>query len=209
MTADLSRILSAIKTIALLAKMAKEDKVVDPTTFNDANNWVGEAFAQGNVGVAVLGSWYAGDAKTAHPELKFDYVSLPPMFGSQHKFVSVGGWARVVGKGTKHADMAFKLAAFMATNKDNAFMFNSTAATVPALKSVAADPKLIEKAPFLKATLPLLPFGEYQGELTDAGQLEFEIIYPAMLKALKGEISPEEAAKTIHEEANAMVDAKK
>ena len=199
----------AIKTIALLAKMAKDDRVIDPTTFNAENNWVGESFAQGNVGVAVLGSWYAGDAKTAHPELKFDYVGLPPMFGTAHKFVSVGGWARVVGKGTKHADMAWKLATFMAANKDNAYLFNSTTATVPAVKAVAADPKLADKAPFLKAVLPLLPFGEYQGELTDAGQLEFEIIYPALLKALKGEITAEEAAKTIHEEANAMVDAKK
>jgi multiple sugar transport system substrate-binding protein len=199
----------SIKTIALLTKMAKDDKVVDPTTFNGDNNWVGEAFAQGNVGVGVLGSWYAGDAKSAHPDLKFDYVGLPPMFGDQHKFVSVGGWARVVGKGTKHADLAWKLAMFMAANKDNALLFNTTTATVPAMKSVAADAKLLEKAPFLKATLPLLPFGAYQGELTDAGQLEFDIIYPALLKALKGEASPEETAKTIHEEANAMVDAKK
>ena len=199
----------SIKTIALLAKMAKEDKLVDPTTFNADNNWVGESFAQGNVGIGVLGSWYAGDAKGAHPDLKFDYVSLPPMFGSEHKFVSVGGWARVVGKGSKHADLAWKLAMFMANNKDNALLFNTTTATVPAMKVVAADAKLLEKAPFLKATLALLPNGAYQGELTDAGQLEFDIIYPALLKALKGEFTPEEAAKTIHEEANAMVDAKK
>ena len=199
----------AIATIALLAKMAKDDKVVDPTTFNADNNWVGESFAQGNVAVGVLGSWYAGDAKTAHPELKFDYVGLPPMFGAQHKFVSVGGWARVVAKNTKNPDMAWKLAAFFSANKDNALLFNSSTATVPAMKAVAADAKLLDKAPFLKAVLPLLPNGQYQGELTDAGQLEFEIVYPAMLKALKGEITPEAAAKTINEEANAMVDAKK
>ena len=75
------------------------------------------------------------------------------------------------------------------------------------MKAVAADPKLLESAPFIAATLPLLDFGQYQGNLTDPDQLAYEIVYPTILDAIQGNLTAEEAANSIHEAANAMVDA--
>jgi len=187
--------------------MAQKDGVVDPIIFNQDSEWVGDSFAQGHNGIGVLGSWYVGDAKLAYPDLVFDYVTLPPMMGSEHKFASVGGWGYVVGKSTQHPDIAWKLAAFLGADQANVFSFNSTSATVPAMKSVAADPKLLESAPFLAAVLPLLDAGQYQGNLTDSDQLSYEIIYPTILDAIQGNLTAEEAANSIHEAANAMVDA--
>lgn len=197
----------ARQVIQLMVDNAQKDQVVDPVLFNGESNWVGEAFAQGNVGIAILGSWYAGEAAITHPELTFDYVALPPLFGSEHKFTSVGGWGKVVSASTEHPTEAWMLAEYLAANQANAFTFNSTTGTIPALKSVAADPALGESAPYLVATLGLLDGGQFQGNLTDGTQLEFEIIYPAILDAMQGLSTVDEAALRIHEEANAMVDA--
>lgn len=199
----------AVATVQKLMDMAQKDLVVDPIIFNAESEWVGESFAQGHNAIGVLGSWYAGDAKVGYPDLVFDYVALPPMMKSEHKFVSVGGWGYVVGKSTKHADIAWKLAAFLGANEANALYFNSTTATIPAMKSVAADAKYGEAVPFASAVLPILDKGAYQGNLTDPDQLAYEIIYPTILDAIQGNHTAEEAANSIHEAANAMVDAAK
>lgn len=197
----------AIATIQKLMDMAQQDKIVDPVIFNQDSEWVGESFAQGHSAIGVLGSWYVGDAKLSFPDLKFDYVSLPPMMGSEHKFVSVGGWGYVVGKNTKHADIAWKLAAFLGADQANVLDFNTVSTTIPAMKAVAEDPKYLEAVPFAGAVLPILDAGAYQGNLTDPDQLAYEIVYPTILDAVQGNQTAEEAANSIHEAANAMVDA--
>ena len=197
----------AVATIQKLMDMAQKDKVVDPIIFNADSEWVGDSFAQGHNAIGVLGSWYAGDAKMAYPDLKFDYVSLPPLMSSNYKFASVGGWGYVVGKSTKHADMAWKLAAFLGADQANVLFFNSKSATIPAMKSVADDPKYLEAVPFAGAVLPILGDGQYQGDLTDSDQLSYEIIYPTILDAIQGNLTAEQAAKSINDAANEMVDS--
>lgn len=197
----------AVATIQKLIDMTQTDGVVDPIIFNAESEWVGDSFAQGHNAIGVLGSWYAGDAKIGYPDLVFDYVALPPMMGSEHKFVSVGGWGYVVGKSTQHPEIAWQLAAFLGANEANVLYFNSTSATIPAMKSVAADATYVEAVPFASAVLPILDKGAYQGNLTDPDQLAYEIIYPTILDAVQGNQTAEEAANSIHEAANAMVDS--
>jgi len=197
----------AVATIQKLMDMAQKDKVVDPIIFNADSEWVGDSFAQGHNAIGVLGSWYAGDAKLAYPDLKFDYVSLPPLMSSTYKFASVGGWGYVVGKSTKHPDVAWKLAAFLGADQANVLFFNSKSSTIPALKAVAEDPKYLEAVPFAGAVLPILSDGQYQGDLTDSDQLSYEIVYPTILDAIQGNLTAEEAANSINEAANEMVDS--
>lgn len=156
----------AIATIQKLIDMAQTDKVIDPIIFNAESEWVGKSFAQGHNGIGILGSWYVGDARIAYPDLKFDYVSLPPLMSSTPKFASVGGWGYVVSQSTTQPALAWKLAAFLGADQTNAYAFNSTSATIPAMKAVAADPKLLEAAPHMAAVLPILEAGQYQGDLT-------------------------------------------
>ncbi|MDW8185006.1 MAG: extracellular solute-binding protein [Anaerolineae bacterium] len=197
----------AVAVIRKMVEMAQKDKVVDPVTYNAESNWVGAAFAQKLTAIAVLGSWFAGEARITYPDLKFDYVRLPPFMGPQYKFTSVSGWGIVVTKYTKHPDIAWKLAAALSADPENALHFNITTGTIPALKQVANDPRLHQAHPFMKDLLELLPYGVFQGDVTDPHQLEFDIVYPNIIQAIQGMISPEEAAQRIHEEANAMVDS--
>lgn len=198
---------AAIATIQKLMDMAQKNQVVDPIIFNAESEWVGESFAQGHNAIGVLGSWYAGEARIAYPDLAFDYVTLPPLLGTEHRFSSVGGWGIAVSKTTQHADLAWQLATLLGATQENALMFNSTTGTIPAMQAVAADPKLLESAPFLGAVLPILDGGQYQGNVTDADQLAYEIVYPTILDAIQGNLSAEAAAQNIHDAANAMVDA--
>jgi hypothetical protein len=55
--------------------------------------------------------------------------------------------------------------------------------------------------------LPILGDGQYQGDLTDSDQLSYEIIYPTILDAIQGNLTAEEAAKSINDAANEMVDS--
>jgi multiple sugar transport system substrate-binding protein len=197
----------SIATIQKLIDMAATDAIVDPVIYNAESEWVGTSFAEGHSAIGVLGSWYTGEARLAYPDLQFDYVTLPPFMGSDYAFPSVGGWGTVVGKGTENADLAWKLAAHLSANEENALAFATTTGTIPAYKSVATNPELVTAVPAVASVLPILEKGVYQGDLVDSGLLAYEIIYPNILDALQGIQTAEEAAANIQEQADAMVDS--
>ncbi|GAB4490903.1 MAG: ABC transporter substrate-binding protein [Anaerolineales bacterium] len=199
----------ALAVVQKMVDMAQKDKVVDSVTYNAESNWVGASFAQKLTAIAVLGSWFAGEARITYPDLKFDYVKLPPFMGNEYKFTSVSGWGIVVTKYTQHPEIAWKLAAAMAADPENALHFNLTTGTIPAMKQVANDARLYEKYPFVKDLVTILPYGIFQGDIVDPSQLEFDIIYPNLIQAIQGIITPEQAVQNIHDEANAMVDSAK
>ena len=199
----------ARKTIQMMVDLAQKDKVIDPVLFNDTENQVSTAFFTGNIAIGFVGSWAAGEGKIEYPDMKFDYVQIPPYFGTEQKFAADSGWGKVVSVNTKHPAEAWKLVKFMVTEQDSALTWNIETKTIPAMKALVDNPeKLLAAAPFIKATFALLPHGQYIGDVTERDQLFYEIIYPAILEAMQGVTSVDEAATKINTEANAMVDAK-
>jgi multiple sugar transport system substrate-binding protein len=199
----------ARRAVQLLVDMAQKDKVVDPVLFNDESNWVGDSFFAGNVAIGFVGSWAAGEGMINYPDMVFDYVGIPPYFGTENRFAADSGWGKVVSANTKYPEEAWKLAMFMTTERDNALTWNTSTATIPALKALVESPEeLLADAPFLKATFPLLPHGQFIGDLTDRDQIFYEIIYPHILDALQGVVSVDEAVISINTEANAVVDSR-
>jgi multiple sugar transport system substrate-binding protein len=196
----------AVAVIQKLMDMTIIDKVVDPVVYNAESEWVGTSFAEGHSAIGVLGSWYTGEAQSAYPDLQFDYVALPPFIGSDYAFPSVGGWGTVVGKGSENPDIAWKLAAHLSANEANALAFAKITSTIPAYKSVASNPELVDAVPPIVSVLPILDKGIYQGDLTDSNLIAYEIIYPNILDALQEFQSAQEAAQAIQDQANAMVD---
>lgn len=198
----------AVATIQLLADMVQQDEVVDPILFNsDSNDPFGSFFA-GSAASSFIGSWAAGAGKVDFPDLAFDYVNTPPLFGDEYNFVADAGWGKVVSVNSPNQEAAWKLVEFMAAEQANALAFNTTTGTIPALKVLVENPDaMLADAPWIEPTLKLLPYGHYIGDLTDRDKLFYEIIYPAILQALQGSMTPEQAAQTIHAQANEMVDA--
>jgi multiple sugar transport system substrate-binding protein len=200
----------AHQTIQMLVDLAQKYKVVDPVLFNDTQNAVSTSFFTGNIAIGFVGSWAAGEGKIEYPDMKFDYVQIPPYFGTEQKFAADSGWGKVVSVNTKHPAEAWKLVKFMVTEQESALTWNIETKTIPAMKALVENPeKLLAAAPFIKATFSLLPHGQYIGDVTERDQLFYEIIYPAILEAMQGTTTVDDAAKKINTEANAMVDAKK
>jgi multiple sugar transport system substrate-binding protein len=200
----------ARKIAQLLVDMAQKDKLVDSVLFNSTTNPVVDAFFQGNVAIGFVGSWAAGEGRAKFPEMKFDYVAIPPYFGDKQIFAADSGWGKVVPAHTKHAAEAWKLARFMAAEQENALAFNSNTGTIPAMKALVENPdKLLAAAPWIKPTFELLPHGAFMGDVGDRDQLFYEIIYKHIIDATQGLVSVDEAVKLIQTEANAMRDAKK
>jgi multiple sugar transport system substrate-binding protein len=198
----------ARKIVQLMVDMAQKDKVVDPVVFNDESNPTSDSFFAGASAIGFVGSWAAGEGRINHPELKFDYVEIPPYFGTEQRFAADSGWGKVVSVNSKNQEAAWKLAMFMTNEQENALIWNTTTSTIPATKALVEQPSILQKAPWLKATFNLLPKGQYIGDLTDRDQLFYEIIYPHILDAMQGTVSVDDAVMAIQTEANAMVDAK-
>jgi multiple sugar transport system substrate-binding protein len=199
----------ARQTIQMMVDWAQKDKVVDPVLFNDTENPVSTSFFTGNMAIGFVGSWAAGEGQIEYPDMEFDYVQIPPYFGSEHKYAADSGWGKVVSVNTKHPVEAWKLVKFMAGEQDGSLTWNIDTKTIPAMKALVENPEqLLEAAPFIEATFGLLPFGQYIGDVTERDQLFYEIIYPAILEAMQGATTVDAAAIKINTDANAMVDAK-
>ena len=198
----------AIATIQLLMDMAQTDKLVDPVLFNGEANQPYDGFFAGVVASSFIGSWAAGQGLVNYPDFEFDYVNTPVLFGTQRKYAADAGWGKVVSANSANQEAAWKLVQFMTAEQDNAVTFNGTTGTIPALKSLVENPQeLLAKAPWVEPTFKLLPDGQYLGNVSDRDKLFYDIIYPALLQALQGSMTAEQAAQTIHAQANEMVDA--
>lgn len=198
----------AIATIQLLMDMVQKDRLVDPVLFNGETNQPYDGFFAGVVASSFIGSWAAGQGLVNYPDFKFDYVNTPVLFGAQRKYAADAGWGKVVSANSANQAAAWKLVQFMTADQANAVTFNGITGTIPAFKALVDNPQeLLAKAPWVEPTFKLLPDGQYLGNVSDRDKLFYDIIYPAILQALQGSMTAEQAAQTIQAQANEMVDA--
>jgi multiple sugar transport system substrate-binding protein len=196
-------------TVQWLTDMAQKDKVVDPLTFNGNSNWVGDSFFQGLDAIGYIGPWIVPVGRTNFPDFKdpWDHVSSP-FYGSERKFAADSGWGKVVSPNSKAGDTAWDLAKFWAENAENARFWNVGTGTVPALKSVAEDPTLLNDINWLGPSLIVLPFGRYVGDLQDRDYIWYNVIQTRVTECLQGVRSVKETCQMMQDEANAQIDAK-
>jgi len=191
-------------TLEWMKSLVDEYKVVDPFLFNDDSNWVGDAFFSNQAAIAFIGPWAAAEGLTEYPDMEFDYAAIPNYAGDRHYFAADSGWGKVVSINSQHKELAFEFAKFAAANADNAKTWNVTTGTIPALKSVADDPTLLEELPWIAPDLPILQYGRYVGSLPDRDLFWYDIVYPHVLGVLQDTETIDEALAAIDTEANAM-----
>ena len=189
--------------------MANVDKVVDPLTFNGDVNWVGTSFFQGLVAIGYIGPWIVPEGRRNFPEFKdpWDHVESPH-FGDKHKFAADAGWGKVVSPNTKSIQEAWKFAASMTMDAANDKEWNVATGTVPALKSVAEDPALLNEINWLGPSLKVLPYGRFVGMLQDRDYIWYNVVATHITECLQGQRSVDETMQLMHDEANAMIDSK-
>ncbi len=178
--------------------------VVDPVVFNDSTNFVIDAFFQGKVGIGYIGSWAIALGKTNYPDFadEWDYFILPPIQGDTPVFVADSGWGLTVSPHSKHQDIAWDFVKFVTADVKNATQWNITSGTIPAMPAVAESPEIAAAEPWVAKMLPMLPYGQYLGNMPDRDRVMYEIIYPHILNALQGVETVDQAIEAIDTEAN-------
>jgi multiple sugar transport system substrate-binding protein len=183
-----------------------EQGIVDPVLFNDSANWGGNAFFTDQAAITLIGPW-AVYLREDFPDFgEFGYVALPA-FGEEPRFAADSGWGLAVSQNSEHADIAWDFVQFAAANTENALMWNQTSHTIPALKALVEEEEyssaILEGAPWLESVFPLLPYGQYIGDMPDRDLVFYDIVYPYVLDTLQGVMSVDEALVFIEEDANA------
>jgi multiple sugar transport system substrate-binding protein len=196
-------------TVQWLTDMAQKDKVVDPLTFNGDSNWVGTSFFQGLVAIGYIGPWIVPEGRRNFPDFKDPWQHVAsPFFGSERKFAADAGWGKVVSPNTKAMDTAWDFSKFCTENQENARFWNVGTGTVPALKSVAADPTLLNDIDWLGPSLLVLPYGRFVGNLQDRDYIWYNVVATHITECLQGQRSVKDTIQLMHDEANAQIDAK-
>ena len=196
-------------TVQWLVDMAVKDKVVDPVTFNPNSNWVGDSFFQGLVGIGYIGPWIVPVARENHPDFPDPWNHTRcPYYGDKMSFAADSGWGKVVSPNSKAIQKAWELSKFWAMDAANARFWNVGTGTVPALKSVAEDPTLINDMDWLGPSLQVLPYGKYVGMLQDRDYVWYNVVATRITEAMQGQRTVKETMTLMNDEANAMIDSK-
>ncbi len=192
----------AEKALALMKRFVDE-KVVDPVLFNDEENWVGDAYFEGMVGIAVIGPWVIPEYGGDYPDMVkvSKYVKLP-YEGDKPTFVAASGWGLTVSAHSKVKDAAWDFVKFVTLNADNALEWNLGTGTLPAMRANAEGPgkeKLVGEFPYFEPFLEILPYGVYEGQFPDRDYVWYEVTYPEVLNFLQGNQTAEETLKNIEQ----------
>ena len=177
--------------------------VVDPVVFNDATNFVIDAFFQGRVGIGYIGTWAIALGKTNYPDFaeEWDYFYLPSFQGDP-VFVADSGWGLTVSPNSPHQDIAWDFVRFVTTNPTIATKWNIASGTIPAMPVVAESPEIAKAMPWIPRALQILPYGQYLGNMPDRDLTLYEILYPHILNVLQGVEEVDAALEAIDMEAN-------
>ncbi len=190
------------KALALMKRFVDE-KVVDPVLFNDEENWVGDAYFEGLVGIAVVGPWVIPEYGPDYPDVVkvTKYVKLP-YEGDAPVFAAASGWGLTVSNHSKVKDAAWDFVKFVTMNADNALQWNLATGTLPAMRANAegaAKEKLVGEFPYFEPFLEILPYGKYEGAFPDRDYVWYEVTYPEILSFLQGNQTMEETLQNIEQ----------
>jgi ABC-type glycerol-3-phosphate transport system substrate-binding protein len=132
----------------------------------------------------------------------YDYFAVPPMVGTQHKFVTYGGWSFAVPKTSKNPKVAWDIARSLALDPAAMRQWSATTLALPALK-VNATAEAAASDPLLAKVAPLLPAGEYIGHMPAGAIQTMEgSILSNVFAVVRGEKDVDKALMDIEQTTN-------
>lgn len=168
-----------------------------------------DVFYQQKAAMGFRGPWVIGTAVETYPDVKygtdFDYVPVPSFVdGTPPLFAAESGWGTVVSSRSKNKEASLKFLEFM-SQPDNAREWNNTTATVPSIKALKDDAKLLEVTPALKTSFDALQYGQWIGEVQNRDRF-FKVIHDHYTAVVLGQEKPEDSPALMTTEINAMID---
>ncbi len=133
---------------------------------------------------------------------RYEFYTVPPMVGTEHRFVQNSGWALVVPKTARNQKAAWDIARSMAVSAEGARRWAAISGTLPALRAngtveaTAGDPTLAK-------VQPLLERGQWVGYIPAAAIETVEgAIVSAFFDAVTGKKSVDQALLDMQTTAN-------
>jgi ABC-type glycerol-3-phosphate transport system substrate-binding protein len=135
----------------------------------------------------------------------YGYFRVPPMVGTEHKFVQNSGFAFAVPKTSKNAAAAWALAGAIALSPPAMKKWAATAGTLPALRA-NGTPEAAAGDPVLSQVQPLLEKGQWQGYIPSAAIEAVDgAIVTNFVAALKGTKTIDQALADMQLTANTAI----
>lgn len=163
-------------------------------------------FFKGESAMTTAGPWTIAEGKNTFNVEDFDYMPMPSYTDQPPVFSAESGWGEVVSSKSANAEAAWEFVQFMMED-ENAYAWNIRTSSVPANKHVAEDPKYVEDAPEVKASLEALEHGRWIGPLADRDYF-FRAINDAYAQIAFGRISLENGLKKAEDDINKMLQSK-
>jgi multiple sugar transport system substrate-binding protein len=204
-----------------MVKWVTVDKVLSPALMPDKNTFVTNRLAKGATGfgcgtdvtaplsvMGYAGTWAVPDVKSQVPAgstYRYEFFPLPPMVGTEHRFIQNAGFALAVPKTSRNAAAAWDVARSIALSPEAMRKWAATAGTLPALKANGTE-AAAKLDPQLAKVQPLLERGEWMGYIPAASTAP---VLGAMVSnyfaAVRGTKSVEDALKDMQSTANASI----
>jgi multiple sugar transport system substrate-binding protein len=208
---------------AALAEMVgwvTQSKVQSTALLPTTNTFVTTRLAHGATGygcgdvteplsvMGYLGSWGVAQAASELPpgvQTRFDYFAVPPMVGSEHKFVQNAGFALAVPRTSKNQRIAWDIVKALTLSPAGMRKWAATAGTLPALR-VNGTPQAAASNPTLAKIQPLLERGQWVGYIPAAAT---DAVSGAILSnhdaAVRGTKTIDQALKDMQTTANQAI----
>jgi len=177
---------------------------------NIGNTVQGEWLPDGKVGIALDGSWVAGNwlesGVAPWPEWseKMGTAPMPTQDGADPGAVSMsGGWTLAMGSGSKNPDAAFEFIS-MALNRENSLWFDVANSQIAVRTDVAEDPEYTKTNPTTEFFTDLVDVTNFRPATSDYPKVSNEIMV-AMEAVMTGQQTPEEAAAAYDEAVAGIV----
>jgi multiple sugar transport system substrate-binding protein len=196
-------------SVQFMVDLCQVHKVVDPNLFNSTIADAQAVFFQGLCAIAFRGPWVVPGGRVNYPKFSdpWDYVSIPPLYGSQYNFAADSGWGLVVSPNSKAPDAAWQFCKYTTTKKETSRVWNVDSGTVPAMKAVAEDPSLLNDENWLGPSLKVLPFGRFIGNLQDRDFIWYNIVRDTVYKILQGKMDVKAGMASMNKDANDRIDS--
>jgi multiple sugar transport system substrate-binding protein len=199
-------------------------KVMSQKLIPDANTFVTTRLALGATGygwgdtakplsvMGYCGTWGVPNTIDQRPmgsATKYDYYTVPPMVGTQHKFVQNSGWAFGVPKNAKNPTAAWAVIKAIALSPEIMKHWGSVTGSLPALRA-NGTPSAAAADPMLQKVQPLLEQGQWVGYIpaTAIDTVEGAIV-SNFFEAVAGKKTIDAALAEMESKANAALAAAK
>jgi multiple sugar transport system substrate-binding protein len=177
---------AAVQSLTAMVDWVKTKNIMSLKLVPDKNTFITTRLAKGATGygyddvtkplstIGYVGTWgltdTVGQNKMAGLTTRFGFYTLPPMVGTEHKFVQNSGWALAVPKTSKHQKEAWDFIKSLALSPEAMKLWAATTGALPALKANGtADAAKAD--PALAKVQPLLEHGQWVGYIP-AGAIE-------------------------------------